>query len=72
MWVEMKKPKIETMTIQGKEYPYVKCPRCEIYIPAKDYNMETGEHKDCDKYFKNLETRKRATARVLKTLNKLL
>ena len=68
----MKKQKIEKMTIQGKEYDYIKCPRCEIYIPAKDYNMKTGEHPDCDKYFRTLKRRRKATQIALGKLNKVL
>ncbi len=56
----MKKP------IAGKDYDYTLCSRCEVWILTE--NIHEGTHKDCDKFFKGLEIRKRATERVLKLI----
>ncbi len=49
--------------IQGRPYSYILCSRCGVWILADNY--ENGTHKNCDEYFKNLEVRKRAEARVI-------
>ena len=59
--------KIETKTIADKEYEYVYCPKCEVGILVKDFNLKTGEHPNCEKYQKSKETRRRAE----RTINKL-
>ena len=67
----MKKPKIEKKTIAGKEYDYVKCPRCEIYIQAETYEQHLNS-PNCDRWLKGKPIRERATAKVLRKLNKVL
>lgn len=49
-------------TINGKEYDYTLCSRCEVWVLTEDFDR--GAHP-CDKYFKNLQVRKRAEAQVI-------
>lgn len=58
--------KTEIKTIAGKQYDYVYCPKCEIWIQAKDFNFKTGEHPDCERFQKNKEIRRRAEGRALR------
>jgi len=53
-------------TIAGKEYDYVYCPKCEIWIQVKDFNFKTGEHSKCERLQKNKEIRRRAEERSLR------
>lgn len=68
----MSKYKVVIQTIRGEEHEYVLCPRCEVLIPKKDFNMDTGEHSSCEEYRKSLKSRKRAEKKVMKMLNRLV
>ena len=59
------KYEIGVKTIGGKDYDYVCCPRCGVWIQTKDFNFETGEHEGCDRYRKNKGIRERAAERAL-------
>jgi len=61
----------EIKTISGKQYPYVYCPKCEIWIQVKDFNFKTGEHQHCKRFQKNKEIRKRAEGIVLGGIRKV-
>ena len=54
-------------TINGKEYDYTLCPRCEVWILTEDFDR--GNHPQCDKYFENLEVRKSAEAKIVRVLS---
>ena len=58
--------KTEIKTIAGKQYDYVFCPKCEVWVQVKDFNFKTGEHPSCEKHQKNKEIRKRAERTALR------
>lgn len=58
--------KTEIKTIAGKQYDYVYCPKCEIWIQSKNFNFKTGEHPNCERFQKNKEIRRRAEGRALR------
>ena len=64
----MTKYKTEIKTIAGKQYDYVFCPKCEIWVQVKNFNFKTGKHPDCEIHQKSKETRKRAEGKALKTI----
>jgi len=55
--------KREVKIIQNKEYNYVLCPRCKVWIQEKDYKNNT--HINCDIYYNNLLIRERAEKKAL-------
>ena len=65
------KYKTEIKTITGKEYDYVYCPKCEVWILVKDFNFKTGEHPDCKRFQKNKEIRRCAEGRALRGIRKM-
>ena len=58
----MKKVITSKKTINGVEYDYTLCPRCQVYILTENYKKG---HEGCDRHYKNLEIRRRATAMVM-------
>jgi len=60
--------KTKTMTFGGKQYEYVLCPKCEVWIPKEDF--KNGTHKSCKRHQRSLETRRLAEKQVLGMLNK--
>jgi len=65
------KYKTEIKTIAGKEYDYVYCPKCEIWVQVKDFNFKTGEHPDCERFQKTKEIRRRAERIALSGVRKM-
>lgn len=55
----------EIKTIAGKQYDYVYCPRCEVWIQVKNFNFKTGEHAGCERHQRTKEIRSRAERRAL-------
>lgn len=64
----MKRAELKTqmMTFGGKQYEYVLCPKCEVWIPQEDF--KDGTHESCERHQRSLETRRLATKRVLGTM----
>jgi len=63
------KMKETVMTIAGKDYPYVLCSRCGIWIHKPKFLDHYGS-PECVKWAKNRETRDGATRKVLGALNR--
>lgn len=63
--------KHEMKTIGGKQYDYVFCPRCEVWIQAEVFDDETGEHSTCDEHFASLESRRRAEGKLSKVFSEM-
>lgn len=63
--------KTEVKTIAGKQYDYVFCPKCEIWVQVKTFNFKTGEHPDCERFQKSKEIRKRAEGIALGGVRKV-
>lgn len=60
--------KTKLMEFGGKQYEYVFCPKCEVWI-AKE-NFENGTHESCKRNQRNLRTRRLAEKRVLGILER--
>jgi len=65
------KYKTEIKNIAGKHYPYVYCPKCEVWVQVEAFNFKTGEHPDCERLQKNKEIRKRAEKIALSGVRKV-
>ena len=62
------KPLTRIMTFGGKEYKYVLCPKCEVWIAKEGF--KNGTHKNCKRYQRSLETRRLSEKMVLGKLNR--
>jgi len=61
----MNKGEKEIKTIDGIEYTYYFCNRCNVWIWEEEWSGDT--HKDCDKWFKTKKIREKVHKRLLKT-----
>lgn len=64
--------KTEIKSIAGRQYDYIFCPKCEIWIQVKNFNVKTGEHPNCERHQKNKEIRKRAEGIALGNVHKVM
>jgi len=62
--------KTQTMTIQGKDYPYVLCERCGVWIQEEKIDGHVGS-PECGKWLKNRAIRERASGRALGVINRV-